>query len=278
MRPRALTAPTRRRAAAVLDHWHRSIAWRREWRDIGLATEPADREATEQILTRVYLRHGRARPRFAWVDSPRQALPLTAGIPTHDDLRRWLRPRQPAGRPPLAGDIAAGWSRMMAALDDGAGHPDLEPPRPVRKGDKPWPVLPPVRALDAGVPLREVLRQGVRGALRTVLMDSLVLPVRATLAAPGRLPIAWYGQQDAYWIAHYDILRRLGLAHYGSAESSRLEEWATLARSCGWWWPGEEVCVVVDRPALVGAVALPDDPLPAPTRPEIRYRDGWQPS
>jgi hypothetical protein len=219
-----LTAPTRRRAAAVLDHWHAAVELRREWRDIGLATEPADRDAAEHLLTRLYQRHGRARPRFAWVASPHAARPLIAGVPTHDDLQRWLRPRQPAGRPPLAGDIAAGWSRMMAALDDGATHPDLEPPHPPRKGDKPWPVLPPVAALEAGVPLREVLRRGVRGALRTVLMDSVVLPVRGTLAPAGRLPVSWYGQQDAYWIAHYDVLRRLGLAHYGPAASGRLDE------------------------------------------------------
>ncbi|GID92219.1 hypothetical protein Adi01nite_16310 [Amorphoplanes digitatis] len=271
MRPRALTAPTRRRVAADLDHWHHAVELRREWRDIGLATEPADRDAAEEVLTRLYRRHGRARPRFAWAGSPRDALPLTSGMPTHDDLRGWLRPRQPPGRPPLAGDIAAGWSRLMRALDEGA-DPCLGPLRPPGKNAKPWPVLPPPAALAAGVPLGEVLRQGVRGALRTVLMDSVVLPVRATLAPPRRVPVAWWGQQDAYWIGYHDVLRRLGLAQHGPVVGGRLDEWATLARSCGWWWPGEEVCVVVERPARIEHVPFPDDTLPEPAHPAVTYR------
>ena len=39
---------------------------------------------------------------------------------------------------------------------------------------------------------------------------------------------------------------------------------AELARSCGWWWPGEDVCVVVERPASVH------------TGRSITYRDGWR--
>jgi hypothetical protein len=162
-------------------------------------------------VTRFYLRHGRGRPRFVWVDSPAAALEHTAGIPGHDDLHAWLRPRPPTGRPPVAVDLAAGWSRLLAALDDTADHPDLEPPARVRKGDRPWPwpVLPPVPAIEAGVPLRVVLRQGVREALRTALPHGVALPVRAALGPPARLPVCWYGQQDGSWIAHHDVLRRL---------------------------------------------------------------------
>jgi hypothetical protein len=271
-----LTAPARHRAApAVLDHWHKAAELRHEWWDVGLATEPADRETAEEILTRLYRRHGRARPRFVWAASPLQAVTMVpAGMPTHEDLRDWLRPRPPAGRPPLVSDIATGWSRMMLALDDGATHPDLDPPRSVRKGDKPWPVLPGVQALEAGVPLREVLRQNIRGALRTVLMDSLALPVRSALGPP---PVCWYGQQDAYWIAYYDVLRRLGLAHYGPAAGGGLDDWAGLARSCGWWWPGEHTCVIADRPALVQATRLRDDELPVTVPAQVRWRPQRRP-
>jgi hypothetical protein len=270
-----LTATVRRRAAAaVLDHWHRAAGWRREWLQVGLATEPADRETAEHILTRFYLRHGRGRPRFAWVDSPAAALEHTAGIPGHDDLHAWLRPQPPAGRPPIAVDLAAGWSRLLGALDAAADHPDLEPRSHVRKGDRPWPVLPPVPALEAGVPLRIVLRQGVREALRSTLLHGVALPVRAALGPPARLPICWYGQQDASWIAHHDVLRRLGLARPAPREAGRLDEWADLARATGWWWPGEEVCVLVERPARIDPVTLPDDPPGTPERARVGYRDG----
>jgi hypothetical protein len=138
-------------------------------------------------------------------------------------------------------------------------------------------LLPPAQALEAGVPLRLVLRQNIRDALRTALMDSVALRVRAALGPPARIPICWYGQQDAYWIAHYDILRRLGLARFPAQEAARLDDWATIARSTGWWWPGEKVCVVVDRPARIDPVPLRDDAIPVPTTPVVVYRDGWRP-
>jgi hypothetical protein len=267
----------RRAAAGVFDHWQKAAELRHEWLDVGLTAEPADREAAEHILTRMYARHHRARPRFAWVDSPRQGLALAAGIPDHEELQRWLRGRRPAGRPPLGADIAATWSRLMAGLDEGAAHPDLDPPRPARKRDDPWPLLPGERALEAGVPLRLVLRQTIRDALRTALMDSVALRVRAALGPTPTTPICWYGQQDAYWIAHYDILRRLGLAHYPPPQAAGLDAWATLARSTGWWWPGEQVCVLVDRPATIDPVRLHADALPVRTEPVVTFRDGWIP-
>jgi hypothetical protein len=91
--------------------------------------------------------------------------------------------------------------------------------------------------------------------------------------------VCWYGQQDASWVAYYDTLHRLGLARYGPDEAEHLDAWADLARSCGWWWPGEDVCVVVERPQAVRT-----EPVPGAVHDQIRlqprgvrYRDGWQP-
>jgi hypothetical protein len=208
------------------------------------------------------------------VDSPAAGLAHTTGIPGHDDLHAWLRPLPPTGRPPIAVDLAAAWSRLLAGLDEAADHPDLEPLSPVRKGGKPWPVLPPVPAIEAGVPLRVVLRQGVREALRTALLHGVALPVRAALGPPVRLPVCWYGQQDASWIAHHDVLRRLGVARPSPRDAGHLDDWAALARATGWWWPGEQVCVMVERPARIGPVVLPDDPATAPAAAHVGYRDG----
>ncbi|MFV2085264.1 DUF6745 domain-containing protein [Micromonospora sp. LOL_021] len=308
-----MTAPTRRDAARstspapssdrAVAYWQLAEPVRREWLDHGLDTAPADRATTEDVLSRIYARHYRSRPRFRWVDSPRQALPLLAGLPTHDLLQQWIRARQPAGKPPLASDIAAGLSRLRSALDAGADHPDLTPAEAGRKkhagnrdarkkdtgkkqggaGPK-WPVLPPTEALAAGVPLRVVLQQGVRDALRTSLVDGFSLPVRGALAAVGRQPVptAWYGQQDAHWVAYYDVLRRLGLARYRRADETQLEEWAALARSAGWWWPGERTCVLVERPAVIrtepvsGAWHGEQRPASGLAGP-VGYRDGWRP-
>jgi hypothetical protein len=167
-----LTATVRRKVVvAVLDHWQKAA----ELRQSGSKEQSPPRRPTTRppsILTRLYNRHNRARPRFAWVESPRQGLALATGIPDHEDLQRWLRPR------------------------------------------------PPV---------------------------------------------------------HYDILRCLGLAHYPAPQAAGLDAWATLARTTGWWWPGEQVCVMVDRPARIDPVALRDDALPVRAEPAVVYRDGWRP-
>src|SRR5581483_4513992 len=110
---------------------------------------------------------------------PRQALPLLTGLPTHDTLQQWVMARRPPGPPPFASDLVAGISRLRGALDECATHPALDPIRPYRKKKKedPWPVLPPIEALDLGIPLREVLRQGIRTDLWTSLVANLSLPV-----------------------------------------------------------------------------------------------------
>jgi hypothetical protein len=274
-RPPAASDPSAVRAPELaVEHWRRATEIRREWLAWGLNAEPADRSAAEQALTNIYARLARPRPRFVWVDSPRQALAHLAGLPTHDMLQRWVMARRPAGTPPLASDLAAGGSWLRSALEECLPQPDPDARPAKRKRGQPWPELPPLAALRAGVPLREVVRQGVRAALHTSFADGFYLPVRAAL---GPLPVAWYGQQES-WIAYYDAWRRLGLARYPRAHSGHLDDWAALARSCGWWWPDEDRCVVVERPAVIST-----EPVPGAWHEQVRvtdvtYRDGWRPA
>src|SRR4029453_4426921 len=81
-------------------------------------------------------------------------------------------------------------------------------------------------------------------ALHRSLAHGIRPPARSALAAAGPVPVCWYGQHDAAWVAYYDALHRLGLARYGLDDTPHLGHWAALARSCGWWWPGERVCVI----------------------------------
>lgn len=285
-----MTAPTRRYAASsVADSrsstahglWQDAIKIRQEWLDHGLSTQQADRRAAEHSLTMIYAKASRPRPRFEWVGSPAQALPFVAGWPTLDGLYAWIRDPHPRGKPPLVSDLAMSLGRLRAALSGGVFHadPELVPARQGKRGD-PWPTLPPSRALDAGIPLGVVLHQGIRAALHRSLAQGFRAPVRAVLSG-GRddLPMCWYGQQEASWIAYYDALHRLGLAEYRPDDLNHLGCWATLARSCGWWWASEELCVVVERPA-----AARTEPYPGTWHDEVRlapdglrYRDGWQP-
>jgi hypothetical protein len=285
-----MTAPARRKDAAslpVTSHsksahylWQEAVQIRQEWLGHGLSTQPADRVSAEHSLTGIYARISRPQPRFEWVDSPYKALPLIVGLPTLDLLYRWIRDPRPPGRPPLASDLAAVASRLRGSLSEGVVHADPElSPAHRGKNKDPWPKLPPLDALAAGVPLGVVLHQGVREALYRSLANGFYLPVRAALASDVPLPVCWYGQQEASWVAYYDVLQRLGLARYGPDETDHFGEWATLARSCGWWWPGEEVCVVVERPETVRTEPVPGtwhDELQL-RHGEVQYRDGWHP-
>ncbi|MCO5968216.1 DUF6745 domain-containing protein [Actinoallomurus soli] len=282
-----MIAPPRRHDAAepkadlsAYGLWQEAAEIRREWLAYGLSTRPADRRTAEHHLTRIYARILRPRPRFLWVDSPEQAMPLVTGLPTLDALYARIRDPRQRGTPPLASDLAMVTAKLRGTLSSGVAHTDPEL-SPVRRGKnkEPWPELPPLKALDAGVPLGVVLHQGVRVGLHRSLAHGFRIPVRTTLAGRGPVPACWYGQQDAAWIAYYDTLHRLGLASYGPDELDQLGDWAALARSCGWWWPGEDVCVVVDRPELVLT-----EPVPGAWHDEVRlrrggvrYRDGWHP-
>jgi hypothetical protein len=285
-----LTAPTRRHdaAAPMADFrgrrapglWQDATKIRREWLDHGLSTQPADRRTAERSLTAIYAKIGRPRPQFTWVDSPAQAIRLVTGLPTLDDLYAWIRDPRPRGTPPLASDLAMVSAQLRGALSAGLSHADPEL-SPARKGkrNEPWPELPPLQALDEGVPLGVVLHQGLRTALHRSLADGFRTPVLAVLASGKPVPVCWYGQQDAAWVAYYDALRRLELARYQPDDLDHLGHWAALARSCGWWWPGEDRCVLVDRPEVVRA-----EPRPGTWHEEIRlqrdgvrYRDGWRP-
>ncbi|MEV4407886.1 DUF6745 domain-containing protein [Actinoplanes sp. NPDC049598] len=170
----------------------------------------------------------------------------------------------------MASDIAAGLSFLRSTAEETYAEPPADRASPKRKKGEGWPVLPPERALELGLPFKEILTQGVRDALfRT--FSAFYLPVRAALGVPP--PVGWYGQQDGWWIAYLDVLRRLGLA--APKASGELGAWEALARSAGWWWPGDDRCVLVERPARVRL-----KPVPGSWHDELRlecveYRDGW---
>jgi hypothetical protein len=263
-----LIAAARPTTALLTQMWQQAETVRREWLEVGLSTEPADRSTAEEILAEVYARHRRRRPVFRWVDSPQAALPHLAGLPTHATLMALLR-APVTGNPPLASDIAAALSRLRRELADRVIDPPLDRPPYRREKNQPWPSLPPLEALRVKIPFMEILQQGVRDALWRSLGRGVYVPVRAAVGAD--LPVGWYGNQDASWIAYFDALGRIGPARYPAS----FDRWVTLARAAGWWWPGERECVLVERP-----VELKVSPVPGAFHGEVHlervvYRDGF---
>ena len=86
---------------------------------------------------------------------------------------------------------------------------------------------------------------------------------------------AWWGQQDAYWIAFYKFCQDVLGVKYNKKESEQLEMWSEIAQSCGWWFPYQGVCVVCERPEVIAWEANGDRPrLHSTVGPAVKFRDG----
>ncbi|MFG1948822.1 DUF6745 domain-containing protein [Nonomuraea sp. NPDC048826] len=233
-----MSAPLRREAATI----------REEWLGLASSTRPCDRPAAEAAISELYLLAGFDPPRFHWASSPVTALTT---------LPPGVRPR-----------------------------PD-EPPERVQD----WPV---VRALSRlAMDLRGRIDAGVRSAHReldAVVRAEVYNPLQwSTRRFAGMLDAAhdhrtrhrnWHEDITAVaWQARHDALRRLGgVAVFSRAQERQARLWAAVARSCGWWWPRRDVCVLAERPAELrtevcgehGEMRLHHDDGPA-----VRYADGW---
>ncbi|GIH93948.1 DUF6745 domain-containing protein [Planobispora siamensis] len=233
-----MSAPVQREAAAI----------REEWLGLALSTLPADRPAAQAAISELYRLIGQVPPRFHWVSSPAAAL-VTA----------------PPGTRPRPSD----------AVENLSG----------------WP-LPPIltslmrelcRELDARVrwvqqPMDQMIRRQVRGPLSRSADRSLRMALRSAHHPQDYPANTWYGMQCVSWIAHYDALRRAAGVVFTPEQTRRFEAWAAVARSCGWWWPREDVCVVSERPAEVRTEPRGEDGevrLHCADGPAVRYADGW---
>jgi hypothetical protein len=94
---------------------------------------------------------------------------------------------------------------------------------------------------------------------------------------PERRALLWFGQHDAGWVMNYLVHQQFEGVPYRPEDSARLALWATLARSCGWWWPRADRCVIAERPLVIrtepnAAVVR----LHADGEPAVVYPDGWR--
>lgn len=248
--------------------WRQATEIRDEWLGWALSTRPADRAAAEAAISQLYRLIGHDEPQFLWVDSPAAAMPV---IPAPPRLRAGTTPAAETRRP-VAAKLADLMTALRGNLDDRTGRPWARIPwrREV------W------RDLRLEPDLADLVETAVRDSLRDTVRDSICTPLRLALEtiAGHALGLAWHGQHDAYWIAHYDAWRRMGGVSFAAADAARLDLWATLARSCGWWWPGEELCVIAERPVSVRTEPVPGGAhgelrLHDPHGPAVRYADGW---
>ncbi|MGV9775252.1 DUF6745 domain-containing protein [Streptosporangium sp. NPDC003464] len=221
---------------------------REEWLGWASSALPADRPAAEAAISGLYRLIGLPPPRFHWVSSPAAAL---ATVPP--GVR--LRPSEAVERMsewPLPPRLAA----VMREL---------------------------CRGLDAQVrwvhqPMDQLIRREVRGSL-SQSTRSLRMPLQAAYGSQPHPGSGWHDVRCVSWVAHYDALRRAAGVVFTPEQTRQLDLWAAVARSCGWWWPREGVCVVSERPVAMHTEVWGDDGevrLHRADGPAARYADGWE--
>jgi hypothetical protein len=264
-----------------------AVALRNEWLAVGLSAAPANRPAAEAAVGRLYEMAGAPPPAFEWVASPLAAL----------EAVRAARSRYPAIQPPrsLVRQHLRQWpvAARLASLESGLrARLDAR----IRRAAGDWPdsqagnpgtvsMYGPEDAIASGVSDRSVVVATVGQSLRWTLADAVAAPLRAALAQaigqaveddelnPGGGVIAFRSQHEAAWIGYYDARRRAGFGGYASADVGELDTWAALAASAGWWWPGEGLCVMAERP-----VEVHTEPLLGSHHGELRLHRGDGPA
>ncbi|WP_433182076.1 DUF6745 domain-containing protein [Actinoallomurus sp. CA-150999] len=221
---------------------------REEWLGRLLSTSPADRPAAEAAISELYRLIGLDPPRFHWVSSPVAALTtVPPGVRPRrceaiENLPEW----------PVPSLIKQVRGRLRRDLDERFRWTDRS--------------------------TYQLTYRSVQLSLRQSTGRSLDLALGAAYDSRDYLRSPWYDLRDVSWVAHYEALRRVTGTVFTLEQSRQVELWKTVAGSCGWWWPREDVCVVAERPVALHTEIWGDEGevrLHCADGPAVRYADGW---
>src|SRR3990167_7579822 len=207
------------------------IAFREEWRQVGINCDPVDKEKTKEVISAFYRKIGKEPPIFIFCPSPafvqfqiaycKSVLPQIKelfGKELKDSLRSNLRSNL--------------WSNLESNLRSNLGS-NLE--------SSLWSNL--------WSNLRSNLRSNLGSNLWSNLGSNLGSNLWSNLGSNlGFEDGYFWGQQDSFWIAFYMFPEIFLGIKYDSEKSELLKMWSELAKSCNWWHPYENFCFVSDRP------------------------------
>ncbi len=227
-----------------------AAAIRETWLGHALSTRPADRPAAEAAIRGLYRLAGLDPPRFHWASSPVTALNT---VPQGRRLR-----------PPPSVERLSEWTvpgRFSSLVTGLAWELD-------------------VRARWVDAPADRMIRRQVQEPLALSYRSALLPPLAAAHGSALRPGVDWYARiQCVSWLARYDALRGAAGVVFEPEQVRVLGLFGEVARSCGWWWPGEDVCVVAERPDVLRTEVWGDRGEVRPhcaDGPAVRYADGWE--
>lgn len=96
--------------------------------------------------------------------------------------------------------------------------------------------------------------------------------INAQLGKTGYNGTSFWGSQDMYWVAFYKFGEEIGVK-YDAEDSALLETWNQIAKSCSWWYPFTQACVVCERPSEIHMT--PAGTLHCETGAAVKFRDGF---
>jgi hypothetical protein len=240
--------------ALTLEQEQQMVAFREQWRAIGMATGAANRAIVTPIIENFYAAIGKEKPHVWYCQSPIQ---IQLILNLRDNLGDNLR------------------DNLGDNLRDNLGD-NLGANLGANLGDN----------------LRDNLQDNLRDNLRDNLQDNLGANLRANLRANlganlrdnlganqlRYFPTYVWGALDAYWVAYYLYPQKYLKADiYTPSDLSQLRQWGKLAENAFWVYPFEKVCFVSDRPSIFnmenqnGRYQLHSDNAPA-----IGFSDGYE--
>jgi hypothetical protein len=221
-----------------------AVILRDDWLNVGLSAEPSDREAAAAAVAELYRLSGEPKLGFEWVQSPAAAIRIVRGNRERFPRIRMRAADERRGTWPVAVRLASLLSCLRTRLDSRTHLSAMT--SWARSGVVNALMYAPEDAILSGIRPDDVLEAAVYRYLRGTLRDAIAAPLRAALAAAegepdnidgGAIGFAWYGQHDAYWVAHYDIWQRAGMGSFRPSDQHQLDLWATIARSTGAYQP-----------------------------------------
>ncbi|NNH74480.1 hypothetical protein HLB23_32320 [Nocardia uniformis] len=242
---------------------------------MGLSTEPADRDGAEGAIAELYRLLGEPPPEIVWVPSPTAAVEILRSDSHGPPEGFGLLPdgRLPREWPFLQRFSASKVDSRQRLLAQSEPDEHFWSPRGVLGvlfPDRGWATLPPSELLEAGAPPRWILDVRVRRPLEDSLRANMYRHLRDTFLNDigDRARVARFDQYDIWTTGFHQLLRTAGLLRCRGDDAHQLDQWAILARSAGWWWPGQHRCVISERP-----IAVHTEPQPGALYGEVRLHN-----
>ena len=254
-----------------------------KWKNIGLSTEPAERAMAEDGIRLAYRLAGLPEPKkIIWCSSPMagaitKAILTDTGASVGDslwdsvDASVWNAVRASVG----ASVWTSVWNSVRASLRDSVWNSAWDSVGDSVRASLRDSVWDSVRA-SVMASVRTSVWNSVWDSVGDSVWDSVRDSVRDSVwnslrdSAKNAVWDACYGQHDAPWLGFYEYFRDVcGL----KLQTEKIAGLIQIARSAGWFWPYEKMCIVCERTSVVKQDS--ENRIHCEDGPAIAYPDGW---